>query len=103
MTGRFQRLAETDRAAITIHVDGQVVEALVGDTLLVALCLAGLSLGANDAGGEPRAGFCLMGACQDCWLWAADGGRLRACTTYVEDGMAVLTEAPEGQWPTTAS
>jgi NADH dehydrogenase/NADH:ubiquinone oxidoreductase subunit G len=101
--GRFQRLTETDRAAVTIHVDGQAVEALAGDTLLVAFRLAGLSLGPHDAGGQPRAGFCLVGACQECWLWAADGGRLRACTTYVEDGMVVATEAPEGRWPTNAS
>ncbi len=103
MTGRFQRLAVTDRAGVTIHVDGEPVQALAGDTLLTALRVAGLSLGPDDAGGAPRAGFCLMGACQDCWVWAADGGRLRACTSYVEDGMAVATEAPEGRWPTTAS
>jgi len=33
-----------------------------------------------EFGGAPRAGFCLMGACQDCWVWMDDGGRVRACT-----------------------
>jgi D-hydroxyproline dehydrogenase subunit gamma len=32
-----------------------------------------------------------MGACQDCWVATADGASLRACTTYVEDGMAIVT------------
>jgi aerobic-type carbon monoxide dehydrogenase small subunit (CoxS/CutS family) len=42
----------------------------------------------------PRAGFCLMGACQDCWVWLADGSRLRACTTLLAEGMQVRTEPP---------
>jgi len=43
-----------------------------------------------------RAGFCLMGACQDCWVWLADHSRVRACTTVVADGMHVLSTAPPG-------
>jgi NADH dehydrogenase/NADH:ubiquinone oxidoreductase subunit G len=37
-----------------------------------------------------------MGACQDCWVWMADGTRARACTTAVADGMQILTGPPEG-------
>jgi NADH dehydrogenase/NADH:ubiquinone oxidoreductase subunit G len=33
-----------------------------------------------------------MGACQDCWVALADGRRVRACTTPVEAGMAVLVD-----------
>jgi NADH dehydrogenase/NADH:ubiquinone oxidoreductase subunit G len=39
----------------------------------------------------PRAGFCQMGACQDCWVALEDGTRLRACTTKLEPGMRILT------------
>jgi predicted molibdopterin-dependent oxidoreductase YjgC len=35
-----------------------------------------------------------MGACQDCWVWLADGSRLRACTTLLAEGMQVCTEPP---------
>ena len=35
------------------------------------------------------AGFCLMGACQDCWVRLADGRRVRACSTLLEDGQAI--------------
>jgi NADH dehydrogenase/NADH:ubiquinone oxidoreductase subunit G len=38
----------------------------------------------------------MMGACQDCWMWLDNGGRVRACTTPLIDGMAVRTRAPEG-------
>ena len=34
---RFVRLAETDRPALALQIDGQAAVALAGDTLLVAL------------------------------------------------------------------
>jgi predicted molibdopterin-dependent oxidoreductase YjgC len=40
---------------------------------------------------QPRAGFCLMGACQDCWVATESGRALRACTTPVAEGMAIVT------------
>lgn len=86
----FQRVAETGREAITLVVDGAPVAALAGDTLLTALRLAGLALRHSEFGDGARAGFCLMGACQDCWL-AADGRRVRACQTLVAPGMVVAT------------
>jgi predicted molibdopterin-dependent oxidoreductase YjgC len=39
----------------------------------------------------PRAGFCMMGACQDCWIATAEGERLRACSTFIAPGMALVT------------
>ena len=101
-TGRLRRLAETARAPVTIRVDGVPVTALAGDTVLVAVLAAGRVLRQADFGGGDRAGFCLMGACQDCWVWNAEGGRLRACSTEVLEGMAVSTNAPESTWPNLA-
>jgi NADH dehydrogenase/NADH:ubiquinone oxidoreductase subunit G len=43
----------------------------------------------SEFGDGPRAGFCLMGACQDCWVAVEGMGRVRACTTLAQDGMAV--------------
>ena len=98
---RFVRLAETDRRALTLHIDGQPATALAGDTLLVALLSHGRRVRDSEFGDGPRAGFCLMGACQDCWVWTPAGERLRACSTTVEAGMAVLTRAPAQHWPAT--
>jgi D-hydroxyproline dehydrogenase subunit gamma len=95
--GRFVRLAETDRRAMTIVVDGEPVRAFEGDTLLVAMLSAMGHLRTSEFGDGQRAGFCLMGACQDCWVWSAKGDRLRACSTSVVDGMAISTEQPEGE------
>jgi predicted molibdopterin-dependent oxidoreductase YjgC len=101
MNSRFVRLAETGRAAVQIRIDGQPAQALAGDTLLVALLTHGKRVRDSEFGDGTRAGFCLMGACQDCWVWSERGERLRACSTPVQAGMAVLTRPPVGAWPMT--
>ena len=98
---RFVRLAETDRPALTLQIDGQPATALAGDTLLVALLSHGRRVRDSEFGDGPRAGFCLMGACQDCWVWTPAGDRVRACSTTVEAGMSVLTRPPAQHWPAT--
>ena len=90
---RLVRLAEHDRPDVTIFHDGKPLDALAGDTLLTALLCNGVAPRRNEFDGGLRAGFCNMGACQDCWVVLEDGSRLRACTTEVEDGMRVC--APE--------
>ncbi|KQW59371.1 (2Fe-2S)-binding protein [Variovorax sp. Root411] len=98
---RFVRLAETDRPALTLYIDGEARTALAGDTLLVALLSSGRRVRDSEFGDGPRAGFCLMGACQDCWVWTPAGERLRACSTPVEAGMSVLTRPPAAHWAAT--
>lgn len=98
---RFVRLAETGRPPLTVHIDGRVAQALEGDTLLVALLTHGHRVRDSESGDGTRAGFCLMGACQDCWVWTPDGQRLRACATPVHAGMQVLTAPPAPHWPMT--
>jgi predicted molibdopterin-dependent oxidoreductase YjgC len=93
MNPRFVRLAETSRSVIHFTIDGRPAEALDGDTLLVALLGAVRSVRSSEFGDGKRAGFCLMGACQDCWVWTARGERLRACSTPVAEGMDIVTEA----------
>ena len=96
--GRILRLSEKGRAAVSFHLDGRLVSALAGDTVLTAVLSAASSLRQSEFGPEARAGFCLMGACQDCWIWQEDGPRLRACSTTIMDGMRLLTTAP-ANWP----
>lgn len=96
--GRLVRLAETGRATIGFMLDGQERQALLGDTVLTAVLSVAPSLRRSEFGLEGRSGFCLMGACQDCWIWQEEGPRLRACSTPLAAGMRLLTEAPGG-WP----
>ena len=93
---RLVRAIEPGVARVRILVDGEPVAAYAGESVLVAVLAARNALRRHDFGDEPRAGFCLMGACQDCWVWLADHSRVRACTTTVADGMHVLTSAPPG-------
>ena len=91
MSGQLQRLAETNRPPIRLTVGDRTIEALEGDTLLTALLLARGHLRISEFGDGPRAGFCLMGACQDCWVRTEDGERLRACSTPIAEGMRLLS------------
>jgi len=92
-TPQFVRLAERDRRPLAFTIDGSPATALEGDTLLTAILGHARQLRLNEFDHGPRAGFCLMGACQDCWVQLASGERVRACTTFVAEGMAVVTGA----------
>jgi D-hydroxyproline dehydrogenase subunit gamma len=87
-----KRLGELDREPVEIFVDGRRVAALRGDTVLTAMLIDGNHVRRSEFSGEPRAGFCLMGACQDCWVMTEAGERVRACTTFVEAGMRFVTK-----------
>jgi len=87
----LKRLTEHDRPVLSFTLDGQPASGLLGDTLLTAVLTASEHLRGSDFSAEPRAGFCMMGACQDCWIATAEGERLRACSTFIAPGMALVT------------
>ncbi|HEX8165029.1 MAG TPA: (2Fe-2S)-binding protein [Beijerinckiaceae bacterium] len=92
VAGLFRRLIERAGAAVPFTIDGEPAEAREGDLLITAILLHRPALRRFEFRDEMRAGFCLMAACQDCWVLLADGRRVRACSTPVEAGMAVLIE-----------
>ena len=94
MNGRLVRAVAPGGTPVRILVDGEEVTAYAGESVLVAVLAARNVLRRHEFSDEPRAGFCLMGACQDCWVWLADGRRIRACTTAVAEGMHVSIGAP---------
>jgi len=93
----FHHVGERGRAVVRLRVDSVAIEALEGDTLQVALLTKGHALRTSEFGDGMRAGFCLMGACGDCYVWTRAGARLRACGTPVAEGMDILTR--EVPWP----
>ena len=95
-SARFVRVARWTSPTITISIDGEIVEVPKGQSILVSVLSHRAALRTQMVSSEPRAGFCLMGACQECWMWLDDGRRVRACTTTVDAGMAVWTTAPPG-------
>lgn len=92
---QLQRVAEIDRQLVEIQIDGWQLSAMVGDTILVAMLTQRGLLRQKQEGEAAGAGFCLMGACQDCWVWLEDGRRVRACTTYIEPGLRIRTTWPD--------
>jgi aerobic-type carbon monoxide dehydrogenase small subunit (CoxS/CutS family) len=93
-SGQLLRAAESGRPSVSLTIDGVPARALAGDTLLTAILTRHGHLRQSEFGDGPRAGFCLMGACQDCWVRLGDGTPVRACSTLVADGMAILTAHP---------
>ena len=90
---QFVRIAEKRRASVPFFLDGREALALAGDTVLTAVLLQQRFVRHSEFNGEPRAGFCLIGACQDCWLRTEAGERIRACSTPVVAGMRLVTRA----------
>ncbi len=87
---KLVRLRDDARPRIALTLEGARIEAQQGDTLLTALLAAGAGyLRESEFEDGPRAGFCLMGACQDCWVTVVGRGRVRACATLAEPGMEV--------------
>jgi D-hydroxyproline dehydrogenase subunit gamma len=95
---RFVRLGEIERREIQIWIDGRPARAREGDTLLVALLSNTAHLRHSEFSDGVRSGFCLMGACQDCWVRDEQGQRLRACSTSAREGMRIVTSAQEAKW-----
>jgi predicted molibdopterin-dependent oxidoreductase YjgC len=89
----LHRVAEGNRKPVNFVLNGRALKALAGDTVLTAVLTHSAQLRFNEFSGEPRAGFCLMGACQDCWVATESGRRLRACSTFIEEGMRLVTGA----------
>ncbi len=87
MSGQFVRLVDQDRPSCRFYVNGTECHASRGDTVMTALLTLNAYLRLSEFSGMPRAGFCLMGACQDCVVTQEDGTRIRACSTLLRDDM----------------
>lgn len=88
----FHRLASRAGPPLSFTIDGAPATAQAGDLLMTAILLNRPALRRFEFSEAHRAGFCFMAACQDCWVTLADGGRVRACTTLVQNGMAVVID-----------
>lgn len=85
------RLPGAPRAVVPFTLDGRDCTGFEGDSVMTAVLAVAGHLRVHELSGAAHAGFCAIGACQDCWMDTADGRRLRACTTPLAAGMALLT------------
>jgi len=78
---------------IEIEVDGERVEAFLGETVAAALIAAGRPiLRHTDRARAPRGIYCGIGVCFECLVGVDDRPRVRACQTPVAPGMRVDTQ-----------
>jgi predicted molibdopterin-dependent oxidoreductase YjgC len=89
----LKRLARQNLPSIVFSLNGMPCIGRAGDTVLTAILTHTDRLRISDFAKEPRAGFCQMGACQDCWVLTTDGKRVRACSTPLTPGMDLRTIA----------
>jgi predicted molibdopterin-dependent oxidoreductase YjgC len=87
----LKRLSRHELPLVTFTLNGEPCSGRAGDTVLTAILTQSDRLRLSDFSGSPRAGFCQMGACQDCWVLTSDGGRIRACSTALQPGMNLRT------------
>ncbi len=83
------------RPAIHICVNGRMITATPGETVLAALTAAGLRvLKKSNVCGDARGPFCGMGVCYECLVTINGVPKQRSCMIEVEDNMEILTYEP---------
>jgi len=90
---RLGRMGGAKTVAVT--VDGQAVQAYLGETVATVLLAAGRqTFRHTDRLRAPRGLFCGMGVCFDCLVTVDGQPNVRACMTLVQPGMVVETGGP---------
>ena len=80
--------------AVTLLVNGKPLQAYRGQTIAVALLVAGQrTLRHTRRAGQPRGLYCAMGVCYDCVVTVNGENGVRACMRRVEEGMQVVFPA----------
>lgn len=97
--GQFLPISSGKTPDFVIYFDNHSIPAYRGETVIAALLRQQKNLSFSEFDNAPRAGFCLMGACQDCSVWTHYGERLRACRATVEEGQKLLSRAPMHGFP----
>lgn len=90
----MHRVQELNRTPITFSFDGQEIIGFEGDSILIAILTRFPYLRKNEFNQQPRAGFCLMGSCQECWVWDKQGKRIRSCSTQLQPAMELFSTSP---------
>lgn len=85
-----QPLAQAD---MTVHINGQAVDAAIGETVLSVIQALGMRQIARNDHEQISGAYCGMGVCQCCLVKIDGRHKRRACQTVVRDGMQIETQA----------
>lgn len=84
---------------VTLYLDGEPIEAFVGEPIATALMAAGHRvLRYTNKHHGPRGIFCALGRCTDCMMMVDGQPNVRTCITPVREGMIVETQKGQGRW-----
>lgn len=76
--------------SVEIIVDGDPIQAYLGETVAAALMAAGRWTH-QIHNGRPLAAFCNIGVCYSCLMTINGVSGVRACQTHVADGLIIET------------
>jgi predicted molibdopterin-dependent oxidoreductase YjgC len=77
---------------VRLTIDGRVVEAEPGTSVLAALWNAGQRTIRSSVTGEGRGAMCGMGTCHECQVRVDGVPHRRSCLETVREGMEVRTD-----------
>ena len=87
------RIEDAPVALVAISIDGERVEARLGDTVAVALLAADrIATRVSPVSGTPRGHYCLMGVCFECLVTIDGVGNRQSCLIEVREGMRIETQ-----------
>ena len=76
---------------VRLMIDGRVVDAEAGTSILAALWNAGQRMTRSSVTGEGRGAMCGMGTCHECRVSVDGVPHRRSCLETVREGMEVRT------------
>ena len=79
------------QADMTVHINGQAVNAAIGETVLSVIQSLGVRQIARNDHDHISGADCGMGVCQCCLVKINGRHKRRACQTVVRDGMQIET------------
>jgi hydrogen cyanide synthase HcnA len=77
---------------MTVHINGQAVNAAIGETVLSVIQSLGMRQIARNDHNQISGAYCGMGVCQCCLVRINGRHKRRACQTVVRDGMQIETQ-----------
>ena len=91
---RAKGFGERPHETVTIHFEGEAIEARRGETVAAALASAGHRVFRRTLKGDERGLFCGMGTCQECLVTVDGVPNRRACMTLVDGPADIRVQAP---------
>lgn len=83
------------RNVFQIEIDETIVEVYPGQTIAAVLLACGKRIFNYAPDGTPRSYVCGIGRCFNCLVTVNDEAGIRACKTFVQPGMKILTGLQE--------